>query len=45
MAEAFKEILINKGYYKFFKDVVFAIINANRFDRNFAVFQDTLINN
>ena len=45
MAEAFKEILINRGYYKFFENVVFAIINANRFDRNFAVFQDTLINN
>lgn len=42
MAEAFKEILINRGYYKFFENVVFAIINANRFDRNFAVFQETL---
>lgn len=45
MAEAFKEILINRGYYKFFENVVFAIINANRFDRNFAVFQEILINN
>ncbi len=45
MAEAFKKILINRGYYKFFENVVFAIINTNRFDRNFAVFQDTLINN
>lgn len=45
MAEAFKEILINRVYYKFFENVVFAIINANRFDRNFAVFQETLISN
>lgn len=45
MAESFKEILINRGYYKFFENVVFAIINANRFDRNFAVFQGTLISN
>ena len=45
MAEAFKEILINKGYYKFFEDVVFAIINANRFDRNFAIFQEIFESN
>lgn len=45
MAEAFKEILINRGYYKFFENVVFAIINANRFDRNFAVFQEIFESN
>lgn len=45
MAEAFKEILINKGYYKFFENVVFAIINANIFDRNFAIFQEIFESN
>ena len=39
VADMFKEVLINRGYQKYFQKVVFAIINSNPFDRNFMVFQ------
>ena len=45
MADAFRRVLVDDGYCKFFKNVVFAIINANIFDRNLAMFQEIFESN
>lgn len=45
MADAFRKVLVDGGYCKFFKNVVFAIINASIFDRNLAIFQEILERN
>lgn len=42
VAECFKEVLVTNGYYRYFKRVVFAIVNASIFDRNFGIFEQTL---
>ena len=42
MAGAFCEILGGREYYKYFKSVVFAILNTNRFKSNLTVFEEKL---
>lgn len=43
IALAFKEVLVSRGYYKFFKNVVFAIIDQHCFTKNFLIFQSLLL--
>ncbi len=44
MAEAFREILVDRGYHKYFKQVVFAIIASQR-NKNLEIFKSVLSNN
>lgn len=44
VAKVFKELLINKGYSKYFKKVVFAIIKDDKTDGNYQVFKEVLSN-
>ena len=42
MANSFKEILVNRRYYKYFENIVFAILNTNPYDSNYATFKEIL---
>ena len=42
VAECFREVLVTHGYYRYFKRVVFAIVNSSAFDRNYGIFEQTL---
>lgn len=43
MAKAFRDILVDGGYYKFFSKVVFAIISLNSYNRNLEIFKEQLL--
>ena len=43
MADAFRKLLIDGEYFKYFEKVVFAIIKSNCFDHNLAIFQKRLM--